>query len=216
MPDQPQGPTTPLKARLDRIRAEIGTDDPELIKQFVADVSALERQGARNHFEGRVEFARQMHEQRQTTQKYLVEYGLQTLKWMFLLNAGALAAVAAFVSGGVGKSGVGAIAAYVPFLKAAWPFVVGCVAVALAGACGFFNFSFAELFIPSSHMLHNFLDPNSTAWPLASGQRVGETPEQFERRFGRPTKGFRLAAIVLCGLSWLFFLYGAYRVLILV
>jgi hypothetical protein len=140
--------TSPLRALLDRIRSEVGTADAELIKQIVADTNSLELQKARNGFEGRIEFSRQMHEQRLATQKYLVEYGLQTLKWMFLLNAGALAAVAAFVSGGVGKSAVGAIAAFVPILKSAWPFVVGCVAVALAGASGFFNFSYAEIVHP--------------------------------------------------------------------
>jgi hypothetical protein len=119
-PDQAPVPAPSLRALIDRIRSEVGTADAELIKQIVADTGSLERQNARNHFEGRIEFARQMHDQRQATQKYLVEYGLQTLKWMFLLNAGALAAVAAFVSGGVGKSGVGAIAAFVPILKAAW------------------------------------------------------------------------------------------------
>jgi hypothetical protein len=212
-PDQASVPAPSLRVLIDRIRSEVGTVDAELIKQIVADTGSLERQNARNRFEGRIEFARQMHDQRQATQKYLVEYGLQTLKWTFLLNAGALAAVAAFVSGGVGKFGVGAIAAFVPILKSVWPFAVGCVAVALAGACGFFNFSKVELCIPSSHTLHNFLDPTSTKWPLARGQKVGETPEEFARRIGPWVQGFRRTAIVLCGLSWVFFLYGAYRVL---
>jgi hypothetical protein len=61
---------------------------------------------------------------------------LQTLKWLFLLNAGAIAVVMAFVSGGIGKSGVGSIAAYTPVIKAVWPFVAGCIAVAFAGALG--------------------------------------------------------------------------------
>jgi hypothetical protein len=35
----------------------------------------------------------------------IVEYGIQSLRWSFLLNAGAIAVVAAYVSGSLGKSG---------------------------------------------------------------------------------------------------------------
>jgi hypothetical protein len=206
-------PERPLKALVERVRTEVGTDDPELVRQILTDRSALERQNARNHFEGRLEYARQMHDHRQAALRGIMEYGLQTLKWLFLLNAGAIAVVMAFDSGGIGKSGVGSIAAYTPVIKAVWPFVAGCIAVAFAGAVGFFNFSYSEVGLPSPEMLHNFLAPTSTSWPIARAQKAGEAPEAFGKRFGWRADAFRTAAICACLISAFFFAYGVFRVL---
>ena len=202
-----------LKSTVDNIRREIGAEDRELLRQVFADMSAADRQNQRNHFEGRLEYIRQVHEHRQATLRGVVEYGLQTLKWVFLLNAGAIAIVMAYVSGGLGKYGAGSISNYTPVIKAVWPFVGGCISIALAGACAFFNFSYYELHLPSSEMLHNFLAPTSATWPIPRGQRLDEKLEEFVKRVGWRADGFRKAAIALGLLAALFFAYGVFRVL---
>jgi hypothetical protein len=83
-----------LKALVDLIRSELG-NEPELVRQALAEYFALDRQNLRDHFEGRLEYARHVTSQRDTALRGLIEYGLQTLKWSFLLNAGAIAVVAA-------------------------------------------------------------------------------------------------------------------------
>src|SRR5262245_42001168 len=71
------------------------------------------------------------------------EYGMQSLKWSFLLNAGAIAIVLSYVGGIIGKApNQGSTVTAAVLLKSIWPFVVGCISVALAGAAGFFNFSY--------------------------------------------------------------------------
>ena len=192
-----------LKAFVEKIKQEVGDDQPDLIKQCVADLNAQDRQNARNHFEARQEYVRQIFELRSISLSGLREYGLQTLKWLFLLNAGAIAAVLAYVSGAAGKSvSPVPIIALAPVLKALWPFVTGCACVVLAGAFGFFNFSYGEASLPATEDLHQFFDPNSKSWPKS--------------RMGFPAwkiNGTRTAAIVLAVASTFFFAYGVYRVL---
>ena len=65
---------------------------------------------------------------------------MQTLKWLFLLNAGAIAIVLTYVGNIVGKGQTSSVTAAAVF-GAIWPFIAGCICVALAGAAGFFNFS---------------------------------------------------------------------------
>ncbi len=91
-PDQSQRPPGQLRALIEHVRSELGDSTGDLIRQAVADLSTLDRQNRRNHFEGRLEYARQVHEHRQAALRGIVDYGLQTMKWMFLLNAGAIRA----------------------------------------------------------------------------------------------------------------------------
>jgi hypothetical protein len=51
--DKPAAPS--IKALLSAISAEIGPDNPELVKQAFEDTNALQRQQQRNHFDSRVE-----------------------------------------------------------------------------------------------------------------------------------------------------------------
>jgi hypothetical protein len=53
-----------LKAFVEQIKKELG-DDPDLIKQSIADLYAQQRQDARNHFETRQEYIRQVFETKQ-------------------------------------------------------------------------------------------------------------------------------------------------------
>ena len=201
-----------LRANIEQLRNEV-SNDPELLKQAVSDFFEFDRQGVRNHFEGRLEYLRQINEHREATVRSLVEYGLQTLKWSFFLNAGAIAIVMAFVSGGVGKTGMGSIGAHTPVIKAIWPFVAGCVSVTFAGAAGFLNFSHYENGLPSFEMLHNFLAPTSISWPIAKAQKPDESPADFAKRFIWKVNAYRRAAIGFGLLSALLFIYGAVGVL---
>jgi hypothetical protein len=90
----------------------------------------------------------------ETANKALIEYGLQTLKWSFLLNAGAIAVVMAYI-GACAKSGP--IASYAPLIGALWPFAAGCFCVVLAGVASFFNFESAIGLLPTAEALNNFL-----------------------------------------------------------
>jgi hypothetical protein len=206
------GPYQPgqLRAFLDAMRSEVG-DDKELLKQSLADLNALQRQSALNHFESRIEYSKQVTEHRNIALRALVEYGLQTLKWSFLLNAGAIAIVLTFAGANVAK-GTGTAFNAAPLIKALWPFAVGCVCVLLAGAAGFFNFSYLEAAMPSSEALHNFMTPTARTWPLAKMQKVDETPAEFVKRFSWKVGACRNAAILLAWGSAAFFAYGVYRV----
>jgi hypothetical protein len=198
-----------LRAFVQLMRAEFG-DDKDLIKQALADLNAEQRQNVRNHFEGRVEYARQVANQQAIAFVGIREYGLQTLKWLFLLNAGAIAIVLTYISG---SAKIGATMATSPLLHALWPFAVGCVLVVFASAAAFFNFSYAEASMPSPETLNNFLDPKIKKWPLAKFQNADETPAAFRKRFSWKIAATRNAAIVLAGSAAALFAYGVYRVL---
>jgi hypothetical protein len=193
-----------------QIRGDAGGDDKEIIKQAVADFFAQERQNIRNHFEGRLEYLRQVNEHRQMAMRGIVEYGLQTLKWLFLLNAGAIAVVMAYV----GKSSnANALKTYAPLILQTWPFVVGCVLVTMAGAAAFFNFSYSETTLPSSELLHNFLAPDSGAWPIARFQKIGESSKEFTKRWGWKVGACRNVAIGLTFGSAFLFVLGVFLVM---
>ena len=85
-----QGSPAQLRTFIERMRQEVG-GDAEIVKQCVADLNAQQRQEARNHFESRQQYIRQMAELDLADRRGIMEYGLQTLKWSFLLNAGAIA-----------------------------------------------------------------------------------------------------------------------------
>src|SRR5664279_3873363 len=84
-------------AAIKALQSALGDND--LAKQVFADASASDRQTTRNHFEARVEYVRQVAKNNQAEESSVKEYGLQTLKWLFLLNAGAIALVLAYIGG---------------------------------------------------------------------------------------------------------------------
>jgi len=209
----PQNTSARFRAALEQARSDSGGDQ-EIVRTMAAEFFALERQNLRVHFEGRLEYARQVNEHRHAALRGLVEYGLQTLKWSFLLNAGAIAAVMAYVGAIISKSAdPGTTKSYVHLILETWPFVVGCVSATLAGAAAFFNFSYAEGAIPSSELLHNFLAPHSTKWPLARLQKIDETPEDFSKRFVWKIDACRAVAICLGIGSAAFFALGVIMVM---
>jgi hypothetical protein len=194
------------------LKKELG-GDPELVKQALADFNAMERQNSRNHFESRLEYVRQVAAHDGRVFDGLVEYGLQTLKWSFLLNAGAIAIIVAYVGGAIGRSPNAQVSTFAPLLKAVWPFTAGCISVLLSGAAGYFHFCRASACLASAETLHNFTSPSSTKWPGAKFQKQDETPIDFSKRYSWKVNFWRKIAIGLALGSGAFFVYGVYRVL---
>lgn len=200
-----------LGAVLAQLRQEFG-GDTELLKQGFADLNAQQRQDARNNFEGRLEYVKQIAELKRIQLTGIVEYGSQTLKWCFLLNAGSIAAILAYL-GAVAKSQPAWGGVQGPLLGSLWPFAAGCVFVVASGAAAFLNFSYAETTLPSAEALNNFLDPKNKNWPIARFQHESESGLSFVKRHAWKVSAARTAAIVLCLLSALAFGYGVYDVL---
>lgn len=186
-------------------------NDPQVVVQCVADVNALDRDVAQRMFDARQEYARQSHDLRRVALDGLREYGLQTLKWAFILNAGAIAIVIAYIGSAIGEAG---LAPFRPLLQCLLPFVVGCVLIILAGAAGFFNFSWAEGEFPGQEALHNFMSAPEQAWPLARLQNRDEDGRAFNKRLGRWLNWSRGAAIVFAALSAICFLGGVLLLLL--
>jgi hypothetical protein len=201
-----------LRAFVDRLKQEFG-NEPDLIKQSLADLNALQRQEQQISFQSRQEYVRHVAELKVLSLTGIREYGLQTLKWSFLLNAGAIGVVLAYVSGSIGKTPTSTISTFAPMLNALWPFVMGCTFVVLAGAAGFLNFSYGEATLPSPESLHEFLGPSSKSWPQARYALPSETRKEFYRRFAWKVTATRVAAIGFAFGSVGLFSYGVYQVL---
>jgi hypothetical protein len=194
-------------AAMKALKSALG--DSDLAKQVFSDANTADRQTKRDHFEARIEYARQMAARSLETEKSIKEYGLQTLKWLFLLNAGAIGLVLAYVGGKStqGQPAFGAIA------MAASPFMLGCICVVIAGAYGFFNFTHGFGFQPSAESLHQFLDPTDGKWPRPRMQKQNEETTAFYERFGKKMDGSRNIAVGFTCLSACLFCLGAFLVL---
>lgn len=201
-----------LRAFLDLMRTEVD-GSAELLKQSLADLNAMQRQDHRNDFEVRLEFTRQVTQLRNAALDGIVEYGSQTLKWAFLLNAGAIVAILAF-AGAAGKApSTGAAQALAPLIRALWPFAVGCIFVVASGAAAYINFCYAEGCLPTSEALANFVGKRAASWPLAKLQREKETAVDFYNRIGWYVNLWRGISIGLAATSMVMFAYGIFRVL---
>jgi hypothetical protein len=213
MSDANNTPNSKLRAFMETMKRDLG-DDPELLRQAYADLNALERQNARNNFEARQEYARQVAEVDRASMRNLVEYGLQTLKWSFLLNAGAIAVIMAYVGGALGRASTAtSVPAYAEVIWAIWPFVIGCALVVAAGASAYFNFCIGQVSLPSAEMLHNFLSLNETTWPIARAQKIGEPPTDLaKRRYWKLRVSRGIATVSGLGSTFLF-LFGVYLVM---
>jgi hypothetical protein len=130
------------------------------------------------------------------------------LKWLFLLNAGAIGLVLAYVAGKFPD-----FKASPSVLKATWPFAAGCIGVVAAGAFAFFNFSYGAGSIPSAEALNKFLNPSSMEWPPARMQNPGETTLGFHDRYVSRIGTTRKIAIGLAATSALMFVVGIVSVL---
>jgi hypothetical protein len=181
-------------------------EDNDLAKQVFADANAADRQSRRDHFEARVEFAKQAAQLSLATQKAVTEYGLQTLKWLFLLNAGAIALVLTLASGKAPD------ARLLPIAQLAKPialFALGCVLVVAAGAADFLNFFRGGQSLPSISSLHQFLSPTANEPPVGRAQLPAESDQEFSRRTKGSLDRIRQFAVVCTSGSALCFFAGA-------
>ena|SRR5712664_1779688 len=203
----PIDPQPDLVTTMKALQAALG--DIDLAKQVFSDANASDRQTRQNHFDARTEYVRQMAERTQATEASIKEYGLQVLKWLFLLNAGAIAVVMAYVGG----KGADARVAIGSIAIAAAPFMFGCICVVVAGAFGFFNFSHGFGSLPSPENLHHFLNPENGKWPRPRMQDQAEDTDVFYKRFAKKMNRSRNIAMGFAWLSALLFCLGAALVL---
>lgn len=194
-----QMPSGTVKLLLAALKAEVGENE-ELLKQAFEDSNALDRQGQRIFFESRVEYGRQLSQAVLTREASVKEYGLQTLRWAFLLNAGAIALIAAYFGARTGNRSIYSMQSLAPIISAVWPFALGCILVVVAGAAGYFNFMYSTWLLPSYEAIHNFYDPKTNKWPDPAGKRDSETIEQFrERVYSKLTWSQRIAVCACTG-----------------
>lgn len=200
-----------LKSRLAAISAEVG-DNPELVKQTFEDMNALERQQQRIHFDGRSEYGRLVGQALLARELSVKEYGLQTLRWAFLLNAGAVALVAAYIGARTGNRSIYSLQAFTPIITAVWPFALGCVLVVVAGAAGYFNFGYSTWVLPSYEAMHNFYNPEAKEWPVPAAKSDTETPQAFRDRVSRKLRYSQWIAVGACAGSMACLLLGIWEV----
>jgi hypothetical protein len=147
-----------------------------------------------------------------TREASVKEYGLQTLRWAFLLNAGAIALVAAYIGARTGNRSLYSMQMFAPILTAIWPFALGCVLVVVAGAAGYFNFGYSTWLIPSYEAMHNFYSPDATSWPAPAGKSDSETLQAFRERVFRKLRISQGVAVAACVGSMACLLLGIWLV----
>lgn len=206
-----QAPAGQVALLLAALKAEVGNDD-ELLKQAFEDTNALDRQNQRNFFESRLEYGRQLSQAVLAREASVKEYGLQTLRWAFLLNAGAIALIAAYFGARTGSRPIYSMQSLTPIIGAVWPFAVGCILVVVAGAAGYFNFGYATWLLPSYEAIHNFYDPKTNKWPDPVMKRDTETIEQFRERLSLRLKWSQRIAVGACAGSMACLLVGIWKV----
>jgi hypothetical protein len=196
-----------VKLLLAALRPEVDNDE-ELLRQAFQDINALDRQGQRNHFESRVEYGRLVGQALLAREASVKEYGLQTLKWAFLLNAGAIALIAAYFGARTGNRAIYSMQSLSPIIGAVWPFALGCILVVIAGAAGYYNFMYSTWMLPSYQAMHNFYNPATNSWPDPSAKRDSETIEQFRARVGPRLDWSQRIAVGACAGSMICLLIG--------
>jgi hypothetical protein len=209
MNGQDQPTSGQVKALLTAIKAEVG-DNEELVKQAFADTNALQRQAQQNHFESRVEYGRLVGQALLSREASVKEYGLQTLKWVFLLNAGAIALIAAYFGARTGNRSIYSMQSLAPIVNAVWPFALGCIFIVIAGAAGYYNFMFSTWLLPSYQAMHNFYNPATNTWPDPVAKRDTETIEQFRARVNPRLDWSQRIAVAACAGSAICLLIGVW------
>jgi hypothetical protein len=167
-----------------------------------------------NESEYRIEHFRQAGENSRQRQSSVKDYGLQTLKWAFIINAGGAALILAYIGARYGKPEFSNQPGG-PLLKAVWPFGAGCFLIIIAGAAGYFNFSYSTWLLPSDEELHNFLNVRTKTpkWPRPIAMRIEESVSDFNKRIYKRLELTQKTAVISCFGSAFCFIYGVWRVL---
>ena len=185
MTDNNQSKRSKLTVFVAGLREEVD-DDKDLVKQGLADFNALERQNQLQAFDARKEYARQVGESDRLRETALKEYGMPTLKWAFVMNAGAAGLLLGYVGTRIGVSNT-SIQSYLPLLKAAIPFAVGCILVTISGLAAWANFSYASQALPSVEAMFNFfnISKSPSEWPRPKGAPIEADLKVFFLRLAR-------------------------------
>jgi len=170
----------------------------------------LNKQLNQQDFEAKKEYAKALLEKEPFYLSLSKEFGLQALKWLFLINVGAIGAILAYI--GASSEG-GALSPFKPFLKTMWYFGGGIAAVILSSLAGYLNYLFLAQTVPAPELLKNFLITPGEKWPQPRGQREGEDATAFYKRNNRWIASTQLAALLAGVLSLLLFLCGVFRLL---
>lgn len=213
-PDHQEAKPPPsLATFIERISPEV-KGDKELIKQCVADWNTLQRQHVAQLFDARMEYGKQALEFERQSESSVKEYGMQTLKWAFLINAGTAALILGYIGARAGRTDT-SVQTFAPLIQALWPFAVGCVLVVAAGASAYFNYCYSALALPSMYDLHNFLNVAdvSKKWPRPRGALPDEPLTAFFERIHRLQSLTRSLAIAFAVGSFGFFGYGVWSAL---
>ena len=178
--------------------------DTDLAKQVFSDANAIDRQNTAHHALARIEFAKQVATISLNAQDSAKEFGMQTLKWLFLLNAGAIGLILAYIAGKSPDSKILIDSIVLPICY----FATGCVLVPIAGAAGYFNFMSGGQSLPSPSSLHQFTDPSSKEWPKPRSQLSSESDSDFAARINRRLDLTQKAAVILAIMSAVLFFVG--------
>jgi hypothetical protein len=198
-----------LRGDIQAMRNLVG-DDSDLVKQLLSDTNAERRLLQSNNFESRKEYARQSFEAGIQRERAVTDFSMQTLRWLFLINAGAAVAIIAYAGSRAGADKT----LFVQLAKSLWPFGVGAALIPFAGAMGYYNFLFARQQLPSREALNNFFDPSKHAvWPEPEGLRQGEKLSDFHSRTNRVIGWTQRLAVLAALLSLVSFGYGVYGIL---
>jgi hypothetical protein len=162
-------------------------------------------------FESRIEYSRFVAQALLAREASVKEYGLQTLKWAFLLNAGAIALVAAYLGARTGGRPLMSVQSFAPVFPALWPFALSCVFVVFSGAAGYYNFSYSTWLLPSYEEMHNFHSPASAKWPAPRGKAAGEEIQPFVDRIYFRLRVSQRVAAVSCAGSMICLLFGLWQ-----
>jgi len=200
MPEDLKANRGKLAALVAGLRDEFG-DDKDLVKQGLADFNALERQNQQQALGARIEYARQVGESNRDREIALKEYGMQTLKWAFVMNAGAAGLLLGYIGTRVGVSNT-SIQAYLPLLKATIPFAIGCILVTIAGLAAWANFSYASQALPSVEAMFNFFNISKipSEWPRPKGASIEADLKLFFAEIGKKMDCSRRIAVT-CGIG---------------
>jgi hypothetical protein len=193
------------------LREEFG-GDKDLVKQGLADFNALDRQIQQQVFEAehqnrqqalesRKEYARQVGESNRERETALKEYGMQTLKWAFVMNAGAAGLLLGYIGTRIGVGNT-SLQTYLPLLKATIPFATGCVLVTVAGLAAYANFSYASQALPSVEAMFNFfnISRSLSEWPRPKGAPLEADLKTFSSQNNRKLNCSRRIAVG-CGIG---------------
>jgi hypothetical protein len=181
--------------------------NPQLVNTSLVALYQREHDEAAHQTESRKLYAAEVAQHARFAAQGVRASGMQTLKWLLLLNAGAAVVVAAYV--GVLLARNGADDAAIPALTACViPFGLGCLLVTLGGAFTCLSFSYAVESDPPAWALHQAIKLDQKKWPRPAGLKAGETEAAFYQRHAWQMKTAKRITMLCAAAAKLAFIAG--------